>query len=244
MTDLVTSPPLRLMIYDAGDTKTTFKRLREGISKEANRAIDHLDELLPGDFTTLDLDIPYGLTYSWLTGGRFYRMLGRIDNCKGFLNWADALEWLATFGGDRKIGEIQFWGHGSPGKVWMVEGRETLKADAFDGEHREALISIRKRMTPDAHIWFRCCNVFTGDAGHDFARSWSSFFERRIIAHTFIINVWHAGLHNAWPNRAPHWPKMEGIIEGTSARPKKLATSSYGSPCRTWFLGNNVPEGW
>lgn len=244
MTALASKPPLRLMIYDKGDTTTTIKRLRQGLSKEANQAIDHLDDILPGDFEKIDIDIPLGLTYTWLAGGRLFRLLRRFDHCEGFTSWAEALDWLASFGGDQPIGEIQYWGHGSPAKVWMVEGREALTADSPFGDHADAFAAIKKRLAPEARIWLRCCSVFAGERGHEFAKAWASYFNRPIVAHTFIIGFWHSGLHTMYPDSEPHWPKMEGIMSGTAEKPTKLATSSRAAPCTTWFLNNHVPAGW
>src|SRR5688572_22448286 len=124
--------PLRLMIYDRTCTTAKVKGLRA----------------------------PFGLTHSWIAGGRLYGALRRIDAHTGVASWAEALEWLGTVEPDRPISEIQFWGHGQRGRVKI--DAESLDASALAPGHplRPALERIRERLAPDALWWFRTCDTF------------------------------------------------------------------------------------
>ena len=97
---------LQLMVYDDTDISTRLHLLQN--SKE-----------LPVGWEPIDVNLPVGLTHSWFVGGGLYRGLGRIDTYMGFRVWYRALEWLATVHPEQKIDHIQYWGHGSPGRVWM-----------------------------------------------------------------------------------------------------------------------------
>lgn len=233
MKDLTNAPPLKLMVYDASDTKTNIRRIRAGIAGELK---DALDIVLPDDIKHSDFDIPLGLTHSWLAGGWLYRILGRISDLKGVRTWTDALLWLSSVHSGRKIQEIQFWGHGTPGRSWMLEDG-CIDADSPTSEkYGELMEKVKGRLTPDARIWFRNCSVFAGVRGYEFATKWTNFFDCKVTAHTHIINFWHAGLHTAHPNKEPHWP----LEEGDEGR----AISTFSSPNRITCLSNSFPEEW
>lgn len=222
---------LQLMIYDDTDLTTNLRRLSMGKD-------------LPEDCDLVDFNLPVGLTHSWFAGGRLYRRFGAIDTFEGFKVWHKALEWAATVYPEQKIDHIQYWGHGSPGKVWL--NKETLTVDSFDGPYKDLLAEIRDRLTDDAIIWFRTCATLGADRGRLFARRAADFFGCRIVAHTHNINFFHGGLHSLRPGQDPTWPREEGIDEGTPEAPKKMKSSGWwwSQPNTITCLNNEFPEAW
>jgi len=205
------SDGLRVMIYDNTDVKGWTEELKKLTPDGIDGIID-------------DLDIQLGLSHSWLVGGRLYRAFGRFDHVKGFASWGDALEWLCNLEPEKSIDEIQFWGHGSPGKVW-INGRPLHKDSPAEGPFVEHLQRLKTRLHEDSLLWLRCCSIFCAQAGHDFAKAWTQHFGCRIAAHTFIIGPWQAGLYCMKPGVEPWWSKFEGINEGTPRAPKSLRWS-------------------
>ena len=184
-----------------------------------------------------------GLSLSWRLGGRLYAGLGRLDAWQGFSDWGSALAWLATYRSELPIAEIQFWGHGKWGCA-MID-RTHLDVEALDPahEHHDALAAIRARMAgaPDPHWWFRTCETFGADAGHDFARAWTSYFNCRAAGHTYIIGPWQSGLHTLRPGQQPDWSVHEALIEGTPAEPERAAWSTRRAPNTISFLHGQIP---
>lgn len=233
-TQTLVQKPLRLMIYDDSDTKISLKRIREGISGAAGKA---LDLVVPDNVDIREFDVPVGLTHTWLAGGWLYRALGRIDRAQGFYSWEDALGWLVLTDPGRPIAEIEIWNHGSPGRSWMLQDRVLDASSPTSKQYGDLMALLRTRLAPNARIWFRSCSVFAGLSGHNFARAWTDFFGCRIAAHTHIINFWQAGLHTARPGVPPHWPLDEGGVGGRDV-------SVWSSPNRISCLQNSFPDSW
>lgn len=180
-----------------------------------------------------------GLTHSWIAGGWIYRGLGRLDAVKGVKSWKEGLEWLARVGAGRKIGEVQYWGHGKWGRLMME--RESLDLSALERNHglRPYLEAVRERMAgPEALWWFRTCETFGAYRGHEFARGWTDFFGTRAAGHTYIIGPWQSGLHQLRPGEKPDWSVLEGLREGTPAAPVKALWSKPGEPNTIFCLQN------
>lgn len=223
---------LQLMIYDETDVKTSIRRLAVG-------------QDLPKDCELVDFNIPLGLTHSWFVGGRLYKRFGAIDTFQGFRQWHRALDWAATVHPEQKIDHIQFWGHGSPGKVWL--NNEALSVDAFDGPYKDLLKAVRDRLTDDAVIWFRTCSTFGADRGRRFARRWAECMGCRVVAHTHNIGFFHGGLRSLRPGQDPGWPREEGIAEGTAETPLKMKMTGlawWRYPNTITCLHNEFPDDW
>jgi hypothetical protein len=171
-----------------------------------------------------------GLSHAWSVGGRLYQRLGRIDAWYGAATWAEGLDWLGSH--DREISEIQYWGHGTWGGLWMDE--ELLRADALDEAHRHhaRLAAIKQRMTPASLWWFRSCDVFGTGRGQQFARAWTAFFNCRAAGHTYEIGVLQSGLHVLAPGEEPTWPTDEGVKPGVA----HARSSSVFAPNTITFL--------
>jgi hypothetical protein len=176
-----------------------------------------------------------GLSHAWQFGGVLYRALGRIDACHGVWSWAEGLDWLLTL--RAPISEIQFWGHGEWGGLWIDE--ELLTATALERGHylHDRLAALRTRLAPNALWWFRSCDVFGTQVGHDFARSWTRFFNCRAAGHTYTINILQSGLHLLGPDEEPTWSLDEGIVPGLS----HASESSVFAPRTITCLHNTIP---
>lgn len=185
-----------------------------------------------------------GLTTSWIAGGALYRALGRLDAVYGARSWTDALAWLCSVEPRRQIGEIQYWGHGKWGRVFIA--KEALDASALvDGNrHHEDLVALRARLAgPSSLFWFRTCETFGKAQGHAFATSWTRFFGCRAAGHTYVIGPWQSGLHSLAPGETPTWSTSEGLPEGDPAA--KLALMSHATaPNTITCLHGAVPDGW
>lgn len=186
-----------------------------------------------------------GLSLSWRAGGRLYGALGRLDLWRGVSTWEEGLEWLSSVEPDRRIAEIQFWGHGKWGAALL--NREPLGEEALAPEHprHRALAAIRERLMPSGALWwFRTCETFGAERGHRLAKAWAGFFGSRVAGHTFIIGPWQSGLHSLGPGEAPRWPSDEGLLEGTPAAPVRARWSTPLAPNTITCFHGRVPEGY
>lgn len=187
-----------------------------------------------------------GLSHAWAAGKLLYRGLGRIDAGHGVSSWDEALAWLAEYGGDRRIAEIQYWGHGKWGAP-KVDG-QCLDVAALrrDRPLRAAVERVAKRIEPgDAGlVWFRTCEAFGGSAGVEFARVFADVVGCRVAGHTYIIGHWQSGLHTLLPGATPDWAEDEAIVEGTPRAPIRAAWSRRSAPNTITFLHGRIPAGY
>jgi len=178
------------------------------------------------------------LRFSWITGGKFYKLFRSVEHHSGFESWIDALKWINSVEPDKKINSLQFWGHGSPGRVWINEEYLSARSLLASSEHKQHLDSLKKRLTKDSLVWFRSCNVFAGKEGKLFASMISASLNCRVASHTFIIGPWQSGLHSIVPGQAPYWSDEEGY-DG-----EKRLWSMPWSTNTIFCLTGKIPEGW
>lgn len=180
-----------------------------------------------------------GLSHAWATGGALFRALGRFDAVHGAWSWAEGLDWLLAAAKDRPIAEIQFWGHGEWGGLWITE--ELLTATALEPGHylHDRLAALRTRLVPDGDAlwWFRSCDVFGRQIGHDFARAWTRFFGSRAAGHTHHIMVLQGGLHVLAPGEEPTWSLDEGVEPGLA----HARESTWSTPRTITCLHSELP---
>jgi hypothetical protein len=183
------------------------------------------------------------LSAAWRAGASLYRGLGWVDAWRPVSRWSEALDWLVGHG-DEPIDEIQFWGHGNWGCVKIDGVRLDAAALKPGSPHHARLCAIRERMSPGALWWFRTCETFGAEVGHDFARRWTDFFGRRAAGHTYVIGSWQSGLHSLEPGDRPAWPADEGIAAGSAAEPAKAKGSRPWAPNTISFFRSSIPEGY
>jgi hypothetical protein len=180
-----------------------------------------------------------GLSTAWSSGSVLYRGLRRLDAAFGATSWADALEWLATYARDRSIEEIQYWGHGKWGTVFIGKDPFGRKELALPG-----VAALRERLAPDALVWLRTCEAFGCHPGRDFAQHLAETLGTRVAGHTFIIGVLQSGLHGLRPGNVPSWSVTEGLAEGSPDAPKRAHDSGPTHPNTISCFHGRVPEEW
>jgi hypothetical protein len=126
-----------------------------------------------------------------------------------------------------------------------VDGQPLDRSALEEGHplHR-SLCAIRQRLVPggEALWWFRTCEAFGAQAGHDFARAWTEFFGCRAAGHTYIIAFFQSGLHSLAPGQEPGWPEEEGLLRGTPDEPLEARWSSPGAPNTITCLHGRIPD--
>lgn len=181
-----------------------------------------------------------GLTHAWVAGGLFYGALDRIDACFGAGSWSEALDWLLHVHPEREIAEIQFWGHGQWGGLWIEE--ELLQVNALQAGHalHPQLSALKPRMVTDGSAlwWFRSCDTFGTPFGHEFARQWTRFFGCRAAGHTYTINFLQSGLYLLEAGAEPTWSETEGVVPGLS----HAQTSHLRAPNTITCLHGQIPR--
>lgn len=182
-----------------------------------------------------------GLTHSWIAGAWLYGRLGRVDAAFGVASWAEAFAHLARIAPGRRIGEVQYWGHGKWGSARV--GREVLDARALSrgAAHRAGLDTLRARLAEDALVWFRTCETAGAHSGQRFVRDLAEHLGARVAGHTYIIGPWQSGLHCLRPGQAPAWDPAEGLREGTPAAPRRARWSRPGAPRTITCLTGELP---
>ena len=186
-----------------------------------------------------------GLSHAWGAGQHLYRALGRLDAGYGASSWTEALDWLGSHGGDARIAEIQFWGHGRWGDARIANQRLDRAALEPGHPHHLALSRIRDRLLPGAEglWWFRTCETFGTATGQAFAAAWTRFFGCRAAGHTYVIGVWQSGLHTLMPGQAPSWPVDEGLPAG-QVNPGIAQRSGPGAPNTITCFHGAIPAGY
>lgn len=183
------------------------------------------------------------LTFSFINGGKFYKMFRSVENHAGFDNWADALTWLTTVEPDKKIDTIQFWGHGFTGGI-AING-ESLKSSSLkpQSKYYTLLKALKARLKPDSVIWLRSCASFAGILGKKFAQDLANFFGCTVAGHSFIIGPWQSGLHTLRPGEQPSWSDIEGFTKDKEG----VLVSAWSKPWEThtiFCLTGKIPKNW
>lgn len=134
------------------------------------------------------------LDTAWSTGGWFFHATGRFSAVVPARTWAEAFD--ALLARPEPPGEVQFWGHGRPGRVLV--GRDVLERDALENPLHPLYPRLQHLAARDrGHVqlwWFRCCSTFEGPDGASFARAWAGHFQTGVAGHTAVIGVIQPGL--------------------------------------------------
>jgi hypothetical protein len=184
---------------------------------------------------------PAGLGLAWQAGSYLYRGLGRLDAAFGAESFESGLDWLASYEPGAAVSEVQFWGHGKWGRIFI--DREALDRSALRDGHplRPRLDALRERLDRDALIWFRTCETLGARPGQDFAAALSDFSGARVAGHTFVIGFFQSGLQLLQPGNAPHWSPSEGLARGTPERPELALGSGPDRPNTITALTGRIP---
>jgi len=168
------------------------------------------------------------LALTWKIGCFLHKLFGKLDDYRAATSWEDAFAWLEHQ--PKPLTSIQYWGHGSPGSVWLAQ--KAMPATRF-----RALIPY---VTPDTVIWFRTCSTFQGQRGYDFSKYLVDLLQCTVAGHTRIIGLLQGGLHTRKPNELPSWPLTEG------EHPKSFWASLglKGGNHTIFCLRASIPKGW
>lgn len=181
------------------------------------------------------------LTRSWRIGVELYRHYPqdqRADATFGATSWMDAVAWLASVRPGEGIDEIQYWGHGLPGRLFIA--RDVLTAHALTSSPLgDDWRAVAARLSPSSLVWWRTCSAFAGQAGHTLASTMASFFNCRVAGHTYVIGPLQSGLHSVTPSQQPTWSITEGLhADGSSL------TSTPWAPNTITCLHGAFPSTW
>ena len=169
------------------------------------------------------------LTAAWAPGSLLYRALGRVDATKGVASWDEAIAYLASR--PEPITELQYWGHGTWGRV-LVDG------EALDADHIARLAPLRHVLAPGALVWLRTCETFGSDVGIAFAERLADYLGARVAGHTYVIGFLQSGLHALHPGSRADWSRDEGIVAGRSS----AKWSGLREPNTITCLHNSIPS--
>jgi hypothetical protein len=187
-----------------------------------------------------------GLSPVWWAGTWMHRLLRAADATLGARSWHEALAWAAQVAETRAqpIGSIQFWGHGTWGR--MIVGQTQLDQDAlgFGQPLTMAIDRFRAHLVgPEALFWLRCCSAFGAQRGRAFATQLANRLGCRVVGHTHVIGFWQSGTHSLRVGEAPSWDAREGLqLEG--ARVLGALGSSPAAPRTMTCLSVDLPPGW
>lgn len=166
------------------------------------------------------------LKTSWLLGCIFQKLVGAVDDYYGASSWEDAKAWLDSKG---SLSSIQYWGHGSPGVIWL----------AGQAVPTQNWLSLKPLLLDDSVVWFRVCDSFQGVAGQAFSRTLANGLGCTIAGHTRIIGLWQGGLYTRTPNSFPSWSVDEG------GEPSWLREDlKWWNKHTVLCLRTSVPKGW
>lgn len=166
------------------------------------------------------------LKTSWMLGCWFQKLVGAVDAYHGAESWADAKAWLEAQ--KTPLTVIQYWGHGSPGAVWLA------------GHHIPTTewLSLKPLLVPNSLVWLRVCEAFQGPTGQVFAKRLADGLGCTVGAHTRIIGLFQGGLYTIHPNTMPSWPVEEGMEKPW--RPDFKPWLKHSIFC----LRTSIPKGW
>jgi hypothetical protein len=167
---------------------------------------------------------------SWKATAPLMVAAGVVDLRIPVVSWGHLVARLEAL---RGVTQVQFWGHGSPGKAYVQNAGIGPFVDM------DAAADIRKALAPGALWWWRTCASFAGAQGHRFAVSWARALSCRVAGSTFNIGFpWHSGVHSVVPGQTPAWSTGEGMKDGRTL----WSTPRAPNTLPTWAM--EIPEDW
>ncbi len=170
------------------------------------------------------------LKFAWLVGCWLQRLFGQVDDYLGIGSVEEMRAWLESK--NTTFSSIQYWGHGSPGTVWISNNAHSAQSFYW----------LAPLIRSDSVVWFRVCSLFQGSIGEKFSRLLANALGCNIAGHTRIIGIWQGGLHTRPPNSIPSWSP----VEGTEIRKWSWLRDDF----RFWnkntvlCLRTSIPKGW
>ena len=169
----------------------------------------------------------------------------RREQCMahGACSFGDAFAWLSQHAREQQIAELQFWGHGRWGRLF-IDGESIDRGLLSPShEHHAGFLRLRERLAPGALLWLRTCETFGASAGQDFAAALADASGARVAGHTFVIGFFQSGLHCLGPGMRPSWSASEGLARGTASTPELSLPSGPSEPNTVTCLSGRIPDG-
>lgn len=156
-----------------------------------------------------------GLT--WKIGAllaRFY-----FDKIISAESWSDFELKIKSL--DSKYDEVQFWGHGSPGFIYI--NNYSSKKAGWE--------TLRDILNNHAVVWLRVCSFAAGELGKRYMENTSDLLAAKLISNSYSIGQWgcQSGLRAISPGETALWPDLEGFNPNgsyTNSAPWKTNTVS------------------
>lgn len=169
----------------------------------------------------------------WALGTFLFWLRKNADGVLGALSWHEALMWLMLRASDHGlISEVQFWGHGTPGRAFINS--------VPINDHIDILEENDFFMNREGLFWFRTCSTFQDVPGMRFAEQISSMLNCKVAGHTHKIGFpWHSGTHLIHPEGKAHWDKNEGVKKNG-----KSSSSGLLKPNTIFFLRTSFNHEW
>lgn len=166
--------------------------------------------------------------FSWKVGAAVFKSY--FDTILAVQDWTDCHKQLAAL--VDKYDEVQFWGHGSPGFIYV----NSQPAPA------EFWFALAKKISKNATVWLRVCSFAASSIGKTMMNQISKNLGAKIIAHTYSIGQWgcQSGTRAVTPTTLAGWSATEGVDK--SKTPAELLPSSPWAPNTVFSLTMRPPD--
>ena len=138
-----------------------------------------------------------GLT--WKVGAFLFRW--KFDKIIAAKDFEECIVELKNL--QEKYDEVQFWGHGSPGFIFINK----------EPSLGEFWLTLAKVLTPNANVWLRVCSFAAGSVGKTMMSRISKTLNAKLMAYTYVIGTYacQSGLRVVTPKDPPKWSSSEGL---------------------------------
>lgn len=155
------------------------------------------------------------LTWWWKIGSILQMAKQNADIVIEAEDWEGALANVLDEANGKRINNLQFWGHGNAGRMYMNGVPVTVNNFSLTNKRNlidDFLHELRLLLSPSSYVWFRGCSCFFGETGQRFALGARDFFNCNIVSHTYIIHALQSGTHILGPGDQISWTTSEGGV--------------------------------
>lgn len=136
---------------------------------------------------------------TWKAGATLFSPY--FDKILAVHDWTDCERLVKEL--PEKYDEVQFWGHGSPGFIYV--NKQPATASFW--------FALSEKVNPNANVWLRVCYFAATSFGKTMMNQISKNLNARVIAHTYSIGQWacQSGTRAVTPTALAAWPSTEGV---------------------------------
>lgn len=166
--------------------------------------------------------------FTWKAGATVFKPY--FDKILAVTSWEDCENQVKAL--TEKYDEVQFWGHGSPGFIYV--DRQPSPANFW--------FVLAAKLNEGATVWLRVCSFAASSLGKTMMNQISKTLKARLVAHTYSIGQWgcQSGTRAVTPTTPARWPSTEGVEK--TAESTKLLSSSPWAPNTVFALTMKPPE--